>query len=342
MESIREEVYKCSKCGLCQSVCPIYLATKNEMYLSRGRYIVLNNFFNNNKKLSRNFIKNLDVCLNCNACKDFCPSNIDAKSIYTKLKNKYNYKNGFISFPTKYFFNLFIKSLKKEQPTIKIVKNCNCEKKEMVVYFQGCVNKYIDSSDKNATLNILEKFGYEVVKITQNCCGLPYLSDGNLNAFDNNSKKIIKSIPQDIKYIVCSCDSCYETLKNIPEISSKLIRLDKLLKENNYEILLEENSVYHKPLNRKENLSYELPILNRKGSCSTMENFFLLKHSEIVEKLISKTFYKKEEIDNKYIVTTCLLDKVGLKNGIKIINSNANLYSFAEYICLCDKDLQQT
>ena len=54
---IKEEVYKCSKCGLCQSVCPIYLATKNEMYLSRGRYIVLNNSYNYNKKLSTKFIK---------------------------------------------------------------------------------------------------------------------------------------------------------------------------------------------------------------------------------------------------------------------------------------------
>ena len=119
METIKEEVYKCSKCGLCQSVCPIYLATKNEMYLSRGRYIVLNNFFNNNKKISKKFINNLDICLNCNACKNFCPSNIDAKSIFTKLKNKYNYRYGIIPFSINYFFNLFIKSFKKKTPVVK-------------------------------------------------------------------------------------------------------------------------------------------------------------------------------------------------------------------------------
>ena len=38
-DKIKEEIYKCSKCGLCKSVCPIYLATKNEMYSPRGRYI---------------------------------------------------------------------------------------------------------------------------------------------------------------------------------------------------------------------------------------------------------------------------------------------------------------
>lgn len=341
MESIREEVYKCSKCGLCQSVCPLYIATKNEMYLPRGRYIVLNNLFNNKKKLSKNFIKNLDICLNCNACTDFCPSNIDATKIYTELKWKYKYRFGIIPFYIKYFFYLLSKSLKKESPQVKQIKIQSQQTKEKVVYFQGCINKYIDNSDKNATLNILDKLGYNTVKISANCCGLPYLSDGNFKAFDKNSKKIIQSIPEDTKYIVCSCDSCYKTLKNIGEISTKIIRLDEILKENNYEIQLKENIVYHKTLNRTENLSYEFPILNRKGSCSTMENFFLLKFPEIAEELLSKVFYKKEEIDNKTIITTCQLDKVGLKNGIKTINSNANLYSLAEYICLSDKAFQE-
>ena len=138
---------------------------------------------------------------------------------------------------------------------------------------------------------------------------------------------------------MCSCDSCYETLKNIEEIKSKLIRLDELLNQNNYELKSEENIVYHKPLNR--NSSIGIKEINRKGACSTMENFLLLKHPVIAEELIKKVFYKKEEIDNKTIITTCQPDKVGLKNGIKSINSNANLYTLSEYICLCDKDLQE-
>ncbi|MBQ8887739.1 MAG: (Fe-S)-binding protein [Candidatus Gastranaerophilales bacterium] len=341
METIKEEVYKCSKCGLCQSVCPIYLATKNEMYLSRGRYIVLNNFFNNNKKISKKFINNLDICLNCNACKNFCPSNIDAKSIFTKLKNKYNYRYGIIPFSINYFFNLFIKSFKKKTPVVKRNKKISNYTKEKVLYFQGCVNRFVNSSDKNATLNILENLGYQVINVSNNCCGLPYLSDGNFKEFDRNSLKILKSIPPEIKYIVCSCDSCYKTLKNINTISDKLITLDELLSLNNYKIKTENNIVYHKPLSKKENSFINLPMINRKGSCSTMENFFLLKHPEFIEELIEKIFYKKEEIDNKTIITTCQLDKVGLKKGIKTINSNANLYSLAEYICLSDKDFQE-
>ena len=341
MEKIKEEVYKCSKCGLCQSVCPLYIATKNEMFLARGRYIVLNNFFNNKRKLSKKFINNLDICLNCNECTNFCPSNIDAKEIFTNIKSQYKYSFGIIPFSIKYFFYLLLNSLKKDKPIIDLIKVENKQMKEKVIYFQGCINKYIDSSDKNASLNILGKLGYDVIKIDSNCCGLPLLSDARMQEFEKNAIKIQKAMPLDAKYIVCSCDSCYRTLKKIESISDKLITIDELLKLNSYEVKLVDNIFLHQSLGKKENLFINLPIINRKGCCSTMENFFLLKHPDISDELLQNCFYKKEEIDNKTIITTCQLDKVGLKNGIKTINSNANLYSFSEYICLLDKDFQE-
>lgn len=342
MENIKEEVYKCSKCGLCQSVCPLYLATKNEMYLPRGRYIVLNNFFNNHKKLSRKFIENLDICLNCNKCKDFCPSNIDAEKIFTQLKSKYKFNNLKIPFYLKFLVKLLFCSLKKEKVTVKHYKNTCTQTKEKVMYFQGCINKYVNQSDKNASLNIIEKLGYKVEKISTNCCGLPFLSDGMFNDFEKNSEKILKSIPEDVKYIVCSCDSCYETLKKIDKFSDKLIRLDKLLEKNNYCIPDRDDVLYHRPLSRKENcyLPNSVKWINKKGSCSTMENFFAFKHFSMVNQLFDTVFYKKVDIQDKTIITTCQLDKIGLKKGVKKINSNAKLYQYSEYICLLDKDFQ--
>lgn len=332
---IKEEVYKCSKCGLCQSVCPLYLATKNEMFLSRGRYIVLNNFFNNGKKLTKSFIKNLDICLNCNACKNFCPSNIDAAAIFTKLKSENNFKFGLFNFSFYYFLYLKLHRFLKRDVLIKrkkrIVKNSNDDK---VVYFQGCINKYVNPSDKSASLNILEQLNYDVISINNYCCGLPYLSDGNLKKFQKNSEKIVKSIPKDAKYIVCSCDSCFDTLSKIDEISDKLVRIDDILKMNYVDIPCCENALYHKPLIRKEEpfIPEGMPLINKKGSCSLMENFFMLKYKKLTKILIDKVFYKKEELDNKYIITTCQLSKLGLSKGAKAIKSNAKVLSYSEYV----------
>ncbi len=359
-ETIKEEIYKCSKCGQCQSVCPVYNATKNEMYLARGRYIVLNNSFNNSRSLNKKFISDLDICLNCNACKRFCPSNIDAAQIYTAIKSENNYKYSFLPFSTIYkillqsiridyylykFFplkSIFINTFTDNIFDVKVkrAKFKTKNSRSNVVYFQGCINKYINPSDKNASLNILKKLGYNVTKIISECCGLPYISDGNIKAFENNSKRILKSIPEDIQYIVCSCDSCYETLKQIPDISEKLIRLDELLKINNYFIPENDNIVFHRPINREENcyINEKINLINQKYSCSLMENFFMIKYPEITKELLKNCFYKKEITDEKIIITTCNLSAFGLKYGINKTKSTGKVYTLSEYINITDNN----
>ncbi len=341
---IKEEVYKCSKCGLCQSVCPLYLATKNEMYLSRGRYNVLNNFFNNRKNLSSKFIKDIDICLNCNECKNFCPSSIDAEAVFTQIKHKFNYKYGIIPFSVSYFINLHLHKIKKIFSKDKLYKVKVRRKKhkfqqnnKKIVYFEGCFNKYINPSDKNSSLNIMEKLGFQIININSCCCGLPFYSEGNLKAFKINADKIIKSIPVNADYIICSCDSCYATLKKAfknNSISEKLLRLEDLLRLNNYQLPVCSNTVVHRTLGRKE--EYYLPLniktINKKGSCSLMENFFMLKYKELYKILLKSVFYKKAEIDNKTIITTCQLSKQGIAKGIDYIGSNANIVSYSEYI----------
>ena len=348
--NIKEEVYKCSKCGLCQSVCPMFTALKNEMYLPRGRFNILNNYFNNGKQISENFIKEIDICLNCNACKKFCPSSIDSVKIFTILKNQYN--KNLLPFLLKYKLILLNHSLKKhfaKNKLYKITAKRNSyyasSKKADIVYFQGCFNRYINPSDKNAALNLLKQNGYNVIKIMDNCCGLPYLSDGNLKNFDKNAKKIIKSIPIEAKYIVTSCDSCYNTLDNIfgqlcgsddavigcetgldKNKNPQLIRIDDLITS----LKATKNAVFHKPFSL-EKYSGLLPVINKKFSCSLMENYFLLKHPEIIPKIIDALFYKKEDIENKIIVTSCNLTKWGIYECCKLKCINTDVVSLCEY-----------
>lgn len=332
---IKEEIYKCSKCGLCKSVCPVFLATKNEAFSPRGRYILLNDFISNNKKLSKSFVKNLDVCLNCNLCKDFCPSDIDSVNIYNLFKEKYNYKYSLFPFYVKYFIYLKISSLFKKNSKIKRI-NTPSKNKEKVVYFQGCINKYVNSQDKNASLNLLAKMGYDVVKITDICCGLPYLNDEKQDKFERNAKKILNLIPKDIKYIVCSCTSCYETLKKIDKISSKLITLDELLKKDNVKFQFDENVIYFKPLAQKGecNLPDDVKRIKIKGFCSLMENFLLLKHPKTAKLLSNFINIKELGFENKTILTTSNQDYFGLKKQIEKSGLKCNLCTFSEYVNL--------
>ncbi|MBQ3642310.1 (Fe-S)-binding protein [bacterium] len=318
MEELKDEVYKCSKCGQCRSVCPVFLATKNEMFSPRGRFITLNNYFNNNAKLSKEFINNLDICLNCNLCKSFCPSNIDSVNIYTHLKNKY--KVGcttkiskkllpVIKIISKIFpFGIFKTKIKREKIEIT-------DKKARIAYFQGCYNQYVNQTDKNAALNLLEKYGYEIAAVLDECCGYSMVCDGDLEAFKNNAQEIIKDIPSDAQYIVCSCDSCYETLKRIPEISEKLIAIDNLLQ------IKTDDALYYKPVIRQDAF---LQGINTKGECTLLENFFMIKHPLLAKK-ISKNL--PAPLINNDIVTTCQITKAGLEHKYK-----KKVYTYAEYL----------
>ena len=86
LKDYEDEIYKCSRCGLCQSVCPVYKATLNECAVSRGKFNILNGIIKGELKLNSTVKKYLDLCTGCNACHDFCPSKIDVKEIFTAAK----------------------------------------------------------------------------------------------------------------------------------------------------------------------------------------------------------------------------------------------------------------
>ena len=149
----------------------------------------------------------------------------------------------------------------------------------------------------------------KTIQTNKNCCGYPLLCDENETEFNKNAKEIINSIPQDTKYIVCSCTTCYETLKNIEQIKDKLITIEDLLKLNNKEIQTNENFVrYDKEF-------------------SLMKNWFMLKEQKISKK-ITKTF----NFEDKNITTSCQLTRWSL------LKNNIQCYSTSEMISFLQKN----
>ena len=361
---LKEEIYKCSKCGLCKSVCPVFIATKNEMFLSRGRFIVLNAFYNSSKKITKDFIKNLDVCLNCNACKNFCPSNIDSYNIFSNIKDKFNYKYSILDFSFFYkvwlnlfrifrflykifpFKSLFLGTLVDDFFAEKVLRNKRREigegkEKGKVVYFEGCINKFINKNDKIASLNLIEKLGFSVEKIISDCCGYPYINEGNFKKLNSNMNRILYKIPSDVNYIVCSCDSCFDTLKkaiksfqNSNVFLSKLITLDEFLKINNFNFENIPEAVYFKPLLRTSEcyIPHNSKVIKKKGLCSSMENFFILKYPKIAKEIINNSFYVDDEISDKILFSSCQLSRIGLIKSLKIKGINTTVMSYSEYV----------
>jgi len=91
-----------------------------------------------------------------------------------------------------------------------------------VVYFHGCATEYYEPRIGKAAVNVLEANGLEVIVPSQNCCGLPLLSNGEFKAarryHASNVKHLVEYARQGIP-IVGTSTSCTLTLKEeAPEL----------------------------------------------------------------------------------------------------------------------------
>ncbi|MBL6876368.1 MAG: FAD-binding protein [Chitinophagales bacterium] len=97
---------KCNGSGDCRkthlsggTMCPSYMATKNEKDTTRARANVLREFLTQSdddreKWTSEEIKEALDLCLSCKACKNECPSNVDMASLKAEFSYQYQKRKG--------------------------------------------------------------------------------------------------------------------------------------------------------------------------------------------------------------------------------------------------------
>ena len=85
----KEDIFRCSKCGLCMAVCPLYSNSKNDCANARGLFTMLRGVINGDLEFDETIFNYLSKCENCDKCKNFCPSGIDIPSIISSAKEEY-------------------------------------------------------------------------------------------------------------------------------------------------------------------------------------------------------------------------------------------------------------
>lgn len=67
---------QCMHCGLCLAVCPTYDLTKLERSSPRGRIRLIKELSEGRSEISETFIKEMNFCLDCQACETACPAGV--------------------------------------------------------------------------------------------------------------------------------------------------------------------------------------------------------------------------------------------------------------------------
>jgi len=327
LSDFTDDINKCSKCGLCQSVCPVYKITGNDCAVSRGKFVMLDGVLKGDLKLNRTIEKYLDMCLKCGKCKKFCPSGIDVCEIFTSAKHEYTKDtiHGKLAklIESKLIFSNFINILKKLTGLFrKKAKNSTGTK---LLYFKGCVNNIFPRTE-NSLKKIFSNLDVELIEKDFECCGLPFLSSGNLERYEEVQNHNLKLMNCDFDFLLTDCASCENTLKSYPADISFTNAAEFLAEQNiKFKFKKPVKVTFHKPchlenidfLNRLIEKCENLEYIEMKDfdECCGFAGAFAIKNPEL-SAAISQT--KAENIIQTgadYVLTTCPACILGLKQG---------------------------
>ena len=104
-QDVLQHAEQCNGSGDCRkthlsggTMCPSYMATRDERDTTRARANILREFLTNSTKLNRfdhEEIKEvMDLCLSCKGCKSECPSNVDVAKLKAEFLQHYYDANG--------------------------------------------------------------------------------------------------------------------------------------------------------------------------------------------------------------------------------------------------------
>lgn len=104
-QDILHHAEQCNGSGDCRkthlsggTMCPSYMATKNEKDTTRARANILREFLTHSDKLNRfdhqEIYAVMDLCLSCKGCKSECPSNVDMAKLKAEFLQHYYDANG--------------------------------------------------------------------------------------------------------------------------------------------------------------------------------------------------------------------------------------------------------
>ena len=386
LEDFKEEINKCSKCGLCQSVCPIYKLTGNDCAVSRGKFVMLDGVLKGDLKLNRNINKYLDLCLKCDKCSNFCPSSIDVCKILETAK--YNYEKNTLwgkfifFFESKYVFGNLLKLFKiiinspplREEKQLIASEASNRDvgaeaNKLKLLYFKGCVNNIFPQTDKFLH-KLFDNSDVEIIEKDFDCCGLPFLSSGNLERFEEVKKHNLELMNCDFDYILTDCASCESTLKGYFQSTKNdvgqenptydlslrtsernvaipsFISLGELIANQNIKFKFEKpiKVTFHKPCHL-ENDDFLLKIIENcenveyvkmkdYDECCGFSGEFAIKNHKISMQISKQKAQNAINTGADYVITTCPACVLGLKQGMLGIKKSPKVLSLSDFLNL--------
>ena len=197
----------------------------------------------------------------------------------------------------------------------------------------------------------------EIIEKDFDCCGLPFLSSGNLERFEEVKAHNLSLMNCEYDYILTDCASCESTLKKYfhttendvglespTYTTAKFINLGELVARQNIKFKFKKpiKVTFHKPCHL-ENDDFLLKIIencenveyikmNDYDECCGLSGEFALKNHKIFLALAKQKAKNIVETEADYVVTTCPACVIGLKLGLLGVKKSPKVVSLSDFL----------
>lgn len=232
----------CSACGICNDVCPVYRASREEWTGPRGKVSILKQW--NEGALNGSEIADyLKLCVQCGRCARACPAGIPLADIFKEVLASLS---AGMTIPQRLFYTwphifdllqtplALAQSLSRQEnffgskiaaavgdkfpPLSPILfsagKSRPSGKKARIYFFRGCVTRRMVPGLARSVIAALESANYEVITSAREvCCG------GSCHSGRKKEKSLAQHNLEllsrlEFDYLVTSCPACLKAIRN--------------------------------------------------------------------------------------------------------------------------------
>ena len=349
-----EDLSKCVRCGSCKALCPTYADDPLEPMGTRGRLILLRGLIKGEIKPSPLLNERIFSCILCGACAGTCPLGVDipeaiyrGRAFLSSSDKKRRLMRPLARVSTRWpdlafrMFRLVERRLlpflarrgiipfspelpdtplKRSEQVFKVHK-----KKGRVAVFAGCATNFIFPHLGESLINVLLKFGYEVVLPKgETCCGAPLRALGLEKDAAELAKKNYRVFSRlKVDAIVSLCPTCTlflrsEYPKMIGRGLEKAMDISTFLEDKLKPVdKIYKTSFYHDPCHLYYGLGVKnepREIIKKSGldlvgagepDCCGFGGLYCLSFKEISSDLLRKRADKIAESSADMVITSC-------------------------------------
>ncbi len=211
-EQFRDQVLRCSVCGFCQAVCPIYGLTRRPALNARGKMLVLQEVMAGRQELNDDLVETLFQCTGCASCAENCPSGVNVPDIIKAARR--DMVDAGSCHPAFTGMDQVLRTspnIYAEEDLPDYAEGRKLNEPAEYVYFAGCVGAFREEEATEDFLDLLDRLKVDYTLIDEVCC-TGVLEDLGQSIHEDKAEAIVNAVKATgAKTVITGCPYCYRT-----------------------------------------------------------------------------------------------------------------------------------